>query len=373
MKNLEWYLDDGGSGAVCAPSRAERAGRQRVGAPLPTPEALRGRLPATPVVRANVDSGRRQLQAILERRDPRRMVIVGPCSIHDPDAARDYARRLAGLARRVRDVFCVVMRVYFEKPRTTVGWKGLINDPRLDGSHRIEEGLATARQLLLDVNTLGLPAAIEALDLVTPHYLGDLVSWAAIGARTTESQVHREMASGLPMPVGFKNGTDGGLEVAVHALQSSRRAHAFIGIDQRGGPAVLHTEGNPHGHVVLRGGNDGPNHDAASVAAAEAALVARDLPANLVVDCSHANCAKQHALQVAVLDDVVEQIGAGNRSIRGVMIESFIEAGNQPLGADPASLRYGCSITDPCLGWDATEAALVQARERLLAHSRRAG
>lgn len=373
MKNLALYLDDGGSGAVCVPSRPERAGRQRVGAPLPTPEALRGRLPATPVVRANVDSGRRQLQAILERRDPRWMVIVGPCSIHDPDAARDYARRLAGLARRVRDVFCVVMRVYFEKPRTTVGWKGLINDPRLDGSHRIEEGLATARQLLLDVNTLGLPAAIEALDLVTPHYLGDLVSWAAIGARTTESQVHREMASGLPMPVGFKNGTDGGLEVAVHALQSSRRAHAFIGIDERGAPAVLYTEGNPHGHVVLRGGNGGPNYDAASVAAAEAALGARDLPANLVVDCSHANCAKQHARQVAVLDDVVEQIGAGNRSIRGVMIESFIEAGNQPLGGDPAALRYGCSITDPCLGWEATEAALLQARERLLAHSRRAG
>ncbi|WP_323118076.1 3-deoxy-7-phosphoheptulonate synthase [Burkholderia alba] len=373
MKNISSYLDEGGSGAVCAPEPPACAERLRVGMRLPAPAAIRARYPLIPAAQSTVASGRRQLEAILEQRDARWMVVVGPCSIHDPHAALDYARRLARLARQVRDVFCVVMRVYFEKPRTTVGWKGLINDPYLDGSHRMDEGLETARRLLLDINALGLPAAIEALDLITPHYLGDLVSWAAIGARTTESQVHREMASGLPVPVGFKNGTDGSLDVAVHAMLSSMREHAFIGVDGQGAPAVLHTGGNPHAHLVLRGGSKGPNYDAASVAAAEQALRARQLPANIVVDCSHANCAKQHARQAVVLDEIVEQIRAGNRSIRGVMLESFLEEGAQPLAANRDALRYGCSVTDPCLGWDATEAALLRAREKLLIHLKRAG
>ncbi|AOJ08507.1 3-deoxy-7-phosphoheptulonate synthase [Burkholderia mayonis] len=362
MKNITLYPNGGVAG-----SRASVA-RQRVGMRLPTPAALRRRYPLSATIQTTVDAGRRQVQAILEQRDPRWLAIVGPCSIHDPQAALDYALHLARLADAVRDAFCVVMRVYFEKPRTTVGWKGLINDPRLDGSHRIDEGLATARRLLCEVNALGLPAAIEALDLITPHYLGDLVSWAAIGARTTESQVHREMASGLPMPVGFKNGTDGGVEIAIHAMQSSMRPHAFIGLHDEGYPVVLHTDGNPYAHLVLRGGRDGPNYDAASVATAEHALRANRLPTNVVIDCSHANCDKQHARQVAVLDDVVDQICAGNRSIRGVMLESFLEEGRQSLDDGADALRYGCSITDPCLGWDATEAALVAAHARLAAH-----
>ncbi|SMG02702.1 3-deoxy-7-phosphoheptulonate synthase [Burkholderia singularis] len=362
MKNIILYSNGGAAGEPA------RGARQRVRMPLPAPAALRRRYPLTAAMRSSVDAGRRQLQAILERRDPRWIAIVGPCSIHDPQAALDYALRLARLAPAVRDVFCIVMRVYFEKPRTTLGWKGLINDPRLDGSHRIDEGIATARRLLTEVSALGLPAAVEALDLVTPHYLSDLVSWTAIGARTAESQVHREMASGLPMPVGFKNGTDGGVDVAVHAMLSSMQAHTFIGLHDEGYPAVLDTDGNPHAHLVLRGGRDGPNYGAASVAAAERALCANALPQNIIVDCSHANCGKHAARQVTVLDDVVEQICAGNRSIRGVMLESFIEEGRQSLDDGPAALRYGCSITDPCLGWQATEAALMSAHARLAAH-----
>lgn len=267
------------------------------------------------------------------------------------------------LARAVRDALFVVMRVYFEKPRTTIGWKGLINDPRLDGSHRVEEGLRTARRLLCDINALGLPVATEMLDVTTPHYLSDLVSWAAIGARTTESQVHREMASGLAMPVGFKNGTDGQIDVAAHAILSSMRGHTFIGIDGAGFPALLHSAGNPHTHLVLRGGRHGPNYDAASVAAAVETLHAQRLTPNLLIDCSHANCGKQPMRQLAVLDDVVEQIRAGNEAIRGVMLESFIKEGAQPTD-EP--LRYGCSITDPCIGWDVTEDALLCARRLLI-------
>ncbi|WP_071767369.1 3-deoxy-7-phosphoheptulonate synthase [Burkholderia ubonensis] len=367
MKQISAEIEQGAAGAFAEPPRDERL---CVGMRLPAPDALRRDLPASVAARATVAAGRRQLRAILERRDARRIVVVGPCSIHDPQAALDYARRLARLAQAVRDAFCVVMRVYFEKPRTTVGWKGLINDPGLDGSHRVLDGLHAARRLLADINALGLPAAIEALDVVTPHYLCDLVSWAAIGARTTESQVHRELASGLAMPVGFKNGTDGQVDVAAHAMLASMRPHTFIGIDGAGGPALLHSDGNPHAHLVLRGGRHGPNYDAASVAAAVETLRVQRLPANVLIDCSHANCGKQADRQLAVLDDVVEQMCAGSDAIRGVMLESFLEAGAQPLGGP---LRYGCSITDPCLGWDATEDALLRARSRWLARDGRAG
>jgi 3-deoxy-7-phosphoheptulonate synthase len=364
MKHLTVLTGQGAAGAFAQPRQDERL---RVGARLPSPDALRHDVPASFAALATVDAGRSQLRAILERRDARRIVVVGPCSIHDPDAALDYARRLAGLAHAVRDAFCVVMRVYFEKPRTTVGWKGLINDPGLDGSHRVEDGLRTARRLLADINAIGLPAATEVLDVTTPHYLGDLVSWVAVGARTTESQIHREMASGLPMPVGFKNGTDGQVDVAAHAMLAGMRPHTFIGIDGAGHPALLHSAGNPHAHLVLRGGRHGPNYDAAAVAAAADALRASRVPANLLIDCSHANCGKQAMRQLAVLDDVVEQMRAGTDAIRGVMLESFIEAGAQPLGG---ALRYGCSVTDPCIGWEATEDALLHARRRLLERAR---
>jgi len=363
MKHLTASTEHGAAGTFAQPRHDERL---RVGAPLPSPETLRRDMPASFAARATVDAGRAQLRAILERRDARRIVVVGPCSVHDPGAALDYARRLAALAHEVRDTFCVVMRVYFEKPRTTVGWKGLINDPGLDGSHRIEDGLRIARQLLADINAIGLPAATEALDVMTPHYLGDLVSWVAVGARTTESQIHREMASGLPMPVGFKNGTDGQIDVAAHAMLASMRPHTFIGIDGAGRPALLHSAGNPHAHLVLRGGRHGPNYDAVSVAAAADALRASRLPANVLIDCSHANCGKQAMRQLAVLDDVVEQMRAGDDAIRGVMLESFIETGAQPLGG---ALRYGCSVTDPCIGWEATADALLHARNRLLARA----
>ncbi|MGS0892114.1 3-deoxy-7-phosphoheptulonate synthase [Burkholderia stagnalis] len=363
MKQIPAYAEQGAAGAFAPPCHEERL---RVGARLPTPDALRRAMPASYAARAAVDAGRAQVRAILERRDARRIVVVGPCSIHDPVAALDYARRLAGLAHAVRDALCVVMRVYFEKPRTTVGWKGLINDPGLDGSHRVDEGLRTARRLLVDINALGLPVATEVLDVATPHYLSDLVSWAAIGARTTESQVHRELASGLAMPVGFKNGTDGQIDIAAHAMQASVRPHTFIGVDGAGCPALLHSAGNPHAHLVLRGGRHGPNYDAASVAAAVHTLRAQRLTPNLLIDCSHANCGKQAQRQLAVLDDVVAQMRAGNEAIRGVMLESFIEAGAQPPGG---ALRYGCSITDPCIGWEATEDALLRAR-RLLTDDR---
>ncbi|MBZ5793718.1 3-deoxy-7-phosphoheptulonate synthase [Burkholderia contaminans] len=359
MKHIPACAEHGTAGAFALPHSDERL---RVGVRLPVPDALRHAVPASYAAQATVDAGRAQVRAILERRDARRIVVVGPCSIHDPAAALDYARRLAGLAHAVRDTLCVVMRVYFEKPRTTVGWKGLINDPGLDGSHRVAEGLHTARRLLVDINALGLPVATEVLDVATPHFLSDLVSWAAIGARTTESQIHREMASGLALPVGFKNGTDGQVDIAANAMLASMRPHTFIGIDGAGCPALLHSAGNPHAHLVLRGGRHGPNYDAASVAAAVETLRAQRLTPNLLIDCSHANCGKQAMRQLAVLDDVVGQIGAGNEAIRGVMLESFIEDGAQPLGD---TLRYGCSITDPCIGWEATVDALVRAHRRL--------
>ncbi|MEE4299584.1 MAG: 3-deoxy-7-phosphoheptulonate synthase [Pseudomonadales bacterium] len=332
---------------------------------LTTPEALKRELPMTQAAHDAVAAGRDAVRAILERRDPRLLVVVGPCSIHDVDAAHDYARRLKALAEEVGDALLLVMRVYFEKPRTTVGWKGLINDPHLDDSFRIEEGLHIARRLLLDLSELGLPLATEALDPITPQYLQDLISWSAIGARTTESQTHREMASGLSCAVGFKNGTDGGLGVAINALQSTMNPHRFLGISPSGQVAVFHTRGNVHGHVVLRGGSNGPNYDAASIAACEAALEKAGLPLNLMIDCSHANSSKDPARQPLVLDDMVRQIEAGNRSIIGAMIESNIGFGNQSLSVGKENLVYGVSVTDGCIDWETTEACLRDAAERL--------
>ncbi len=333
---------------------------------MPSPAEVRAALPLDTLTALNVASGRRAIRAILERRDRRLLVVVGPCSIHDPVAALDYARRLAGLAREVAATICVVMRVYFEKPRTSTGWKGLINDPRMDDSFDIAEGMHTARRLLLDIGALGLPAAVEALDPVSPHYLNDLIGWAAIGARTTESQTHRELASGLPVPVGFKNGTDGGVAGAVNAMRAAARPHAYLGIDAHGRAAVVRTDGNPHAHLVLRGGGAGPNYDAASVALAARALRQAGLAENIVIDCSHGNSGKDHQRQVPVFENVLAQVCGGDGGIVGAMIESFIEGGQQPM-ARRGQLRYGCSVTDPCVDWPTTEAMLRAAHARLLA------
>jgi 3-deoxy-7-phosphoheptulonate synthase len=330
---------------------------------LLSPEALRDELPITERAARAVLEGRRTIERILERADPRLFVVVGPCSIHDPAAALDYGRRLAALAAELADTLVLVMRVYFEKPRTTVGWKGLINDPDLDDSFRIEKGLRIARRLLLDLNELGLPCATEALDPITPQYLSDLVAWSAIGARTTESQTHREMASGLSMPVGIKNGTDGNRAIAVNALQSVSRPHAFLGIDPAGRCAVTYTRGNRHAHIVLRGGA-APNYDSVSVALTEEELTRGGLAPNIVVDCSHGNSGKDPARQPLVFADCVHQILEGNRSIIGMMLESNIEGGSQPLAAREA-MRYGVSITDACIDWTTTERTLRAGRDKL--------
>ena len=289
-------------------------------------------------VKRTVADSRSVIQDILERRDPRLFVVVGPCSIHDTDAAMDYARRLQGLAEELSDTLYIVMRVYFEKPRTTVGWKGLINDPYLDDSFKIEEGLHIGRKLLIDILELGLPTSTEALDPISPQYLQDLISWSAIGARTTESQTHREMASGLSSAVGFKNGTDGGLTVATNALQSVAKPHRFLGINRQGQVSVFTTKGNPYGHIVLRGGSSGPNYDSVHITLCEKALAKAGVPVNIVVDCSHANSNKQPELQPLVVDNVANQILEGNRSIVGLMIESNLKAGNQPIPDNLAEL-----------------------------------
>ncbi|WP_374351956.1 3-deoxy-7-phosphoheptulonate synthase [Chitinimonas sp.] len=325
---------------------------------MPSPAALLASLPASDAALRTVQQGRSHIRRILAGADPRLLVIVGPCSIHDPVAALDYAQRLRQLAEELHERLYLVMRVYFEKPRTRLGWKGLINDPGLDGSYRIAEGMHSARRLLLAINELGLPAASEALDPLSPPYLADLISWMAIGARTTESQTHREMASNLPMPVGFKNGTDGSIDIATHAIEAAARAHAFLGPDTAGRISIVRSPGNADGHLVLRGGAGGPNYDAASVAQALAALQAAQLPRRLIIDCAHANAGKRAEQQALVLADIAQQRRAGNRAIVGVMLESFVHGGNQPLPADTRTLRYGVSITDPCLSWEATEAAL---------------
>ncbi|MEW6269468.1 MAG: 3-deoxy-7-phosphoheptulonate synthase [Thermodesulfobacteriota bacterium] len=326
--------------------------------PLVAPRALKAELPATEGSARTVTAGRAAIEAILDGRDPRMLAIVGPCSIHDPEAALDYARRLARVREDVAARAEVVMRVYFEKPRTTIGWKGLINDPHLDGSYDVEAGLRLARRLLLETAALGLPAATEFLDPIVPQYLADLVSWAAVGARTTESQTHREMASGLSMPVGFKNGTDGSLDVALDAMQAAGTPHSFLGIDEAGVTSVVRTSGNPYGHLVLRGGRARSNWDPASIAQAQDQLAARGLRRALLVDCSHANSGKVPARQEDVFRSVVEQRRGGTRGLIGVMLESNLEEGSQPFPRPRAALRYGVSITDACLGWADTERLL---------------
>jgi 3-deoxy-7-phosphoheptulonate synthase len=332
---------------------------------MPSPEEIHARLPISERASDTVYEGREALKRILDRTDPRLFIIVGPCSIHDPVAGYDYAARLSALAESVRDTLCLVMRVYFEKPRTSTGWKGFINDPYMDDSFRIEEGIEKARAFLLKVAELGLPTATEALDPITPQYLGDLVAWTAIGARTSESQTHREMASGLSTPVGFKNGTDGDIQVAINAIQSAARPHSFLGLSFQGRSAIVRTRGNPYSHMVLRGGGGRPNYDTVSISITERALAKGGLPRNIVVDCSHANSYKDVELQPLVMSDCVHQIREGNRSIVGLMIESNLETGNQAIPDDLAKLKYGCSVTDPCVDWPTTEAMIRKARENL--------
>ena len=333
---------------------------------MPTPVELHAKLPLTDRAFTTVMQGRETLRNILDRKDHRLFVVVGPCSIHDPEAGLDYARRLKTLQAEVADTMVLVMRVYFEKPRTTTGWKGYINDPFMDDSFRVDEGMERARRFLLDVCELGLPTATEALDPISPQYLGDLIAWTAIGARTTESQTHREMSSGLSTPVGFKNGTDGDVSIAVNAVLSSANPHAFLGINDQGTVSIVRTSGNAYGHVVLRGGGGRPNYDSVSVAIAEQALKKAGLPANLVVDCSHANSYKKPELQPLVMSDVIQQIRHGNQSLVGVMIESNIVSGSQPIPEDLSQLKYGCSVTDGCIGWEETEAMLRSAHAELL-------
>jgi 3-deoxy-7-phosphoheptulonate synthase len=332
---------------------------------MPSPAEVHAKLPLTEAAAKTVVEGRRTLEAILDRKDPRVFMVVGPCSIHDPVAGLDYARRLKQLADKVKDTIYIVMRVYFEKPRTSTGWKGYINDPYMDDSFRIEEGIQKGRDFLLKVNELGLPAATEALDPISPQYLGDLIAWTAIGARTSESQTHREMSSGLSTPVGFKNATDGDMDVAINAIISSSSPHSFLGVNSQGTTSIVRTRGNRYGHVVLRGGGGRPNYDTVSITLAENAIAKAKLPRNLVVDCSHANSYKKPELQPLVLRDCVNQIRSGNQSIVGFMIESNIEAGNQSIPADLSQLKYGCSVTDGCIAWDTTEQAILEMHESL--------
>ncbi len=322
---------------------------------MPSPEDLHARLPLSDAAGNAVTQGREALRNILDRKDPRLFVVVGPCSIHDPVAGLDYARRLKALQEEVGDTLLLVMRVYFEKPRTTTGWKGYINDPDMDDSFHVDQGMEKARKFLLDVCELGLPAGTEALDPISPQFLGDLIAWTAIGARTTESQTHREMSSGLSTPVGFKNGTDGDIGIAINAILSASHPHSFLGINGQGRVAIVRTSGNPHGHVVLRGGDGRPNYDTVSVAMAEQALAKAKLPANIVVDCSHANSYKNPELQPLVMADVVNQVRLGSKSLVGVMIESNIVGGKQAIPEDLSQLKYGCSVTDGCVDWGTTE------------------
>jgi 3-deoxy-7-phosphoheptulonate synthase len=330
---------------------------------LVTPRALKAELPLSEASNRTVVESRARIQKILQQQDSRLLVVIGPCSIHDVKGALEYGTRLNTLRKELADRMEIVMRVYFEKPRTTIGWKGLINDPHLDGSADIETGLKQARQLLLELTGMGLPAATEFLDPIIPQYIDDLVTWAAIGARTTESQTHREMASGLSMPVGFKNGTDGSLQIALDAMVSARTPHSFLGIDQDGVTSIIRTTGNPAGHLVLRGGRLQTNYDAQSLQEAEGKLVQSGLPPVLMVDCSHANSGKQHARQEEVWMSVLKQRVAGTRSLIGLMVESYLEEGNQPFPKVPSELRYGVSITDACVGWKATERMLRWAGE----------
>jgi 3-deoxy-7-phosphoheptulonate synthase len=342
--------------------------------PLPPPEHLIRFFPIRGTqVESLVSDTRRGIRQIMQGQDDRLLVIMGPCSIHDPTAALEYARKLRQQRHKYAETLEIVMRVYFEKPRTTVGWKGLINDPYLDESFRIDEGLRIARQLLLEINKLGLPAGSEFLDVISPQYLGDLIAWGAIGARTTESQVHRELASGISAPIGFKNGTDGNIKIATDAIQAASRAHHFLSVHKNGQVAIVETRGNRDCHVILRGGKT-PNYQAAHVEAACKDLEAAKLPTSLMVDCSHANSSKQFAKQLDVAKDIAEQLASGSRRIFGVMVESHLNAGAQsftPGKDDPTQLAYGKSITDACLGWDDSEGALQLLSEAVLARRRR--
>lgn len=326
--------------------------------PLLSPSKLKDRVPATASSNRLVVESRETIKKILSREDPRMLVVVGPCSIHDPKGALEYASRLAELRRELQGRLFILMRVYFEKPRTTVGWKGLINDPHLDGSYDLEGGIRIARELLLQIAEMGIPAATEFLDPIMPQYTSDLVSWAAIGARTTESQTHRELASGLSMPIGFKNGTDGGLQVAMDAMHAARHPHYFLGIDQNGLTCVVKTKGNPWGHMVLRGGRVGTNYDPESIRKAVDDLIQARLSPTIMVDCSHANSGKKPAKQEEVWKSVIEQRKAGNKSLTGLMVESYLKDGAQPFPQSVEKLVYGVSITDPCLNWESTAAMI---------------
>ena len=332
---------------------------------LASPEQVKRDLPLDTAAEEFVYRSRHAVRRILDREDPRLFVVVGPCSIHDPVAARDYANRLKALAARVERTMLLVMRVYFEKPRTTVGWKGLINDPDMDDSFHIEKGIRIARELLLYLADLGVPAATEALDPIMPQYLSELITWTAIGARTTESQTHRELASGLSSPVGFKNGTDGSLTVAINALQSVRHPHHFLGMTQKGQTAVYRTRGNKYAHIVLRGGGSRTNYDSVSLALCERELEKAGLPTNIVVDCSHGNSNKDPGLQPLVAENLANQILEGNRSLVGFMLESHLHWGSQPLVSDRSQLQYGVSVTDACIDWSTTEGLLESLDERL--------
>lgn len=330
---------------------------------LVTPQELAQRYPVTPEMAEHVTGARRRIEKILNGEDNRLLVVIGPCSIHDLSAAVEYAGRLKPLREKYQSQLEIVMRTYFEKPRTVVGWKGLISDPDLNGSYRVNHGIELARRLLVQINALGVPTATEFLDMVTGQYIADLISWGAIGARTTESQIHREMASALSCPVGFKNGTDGNTRIAVDAIRASRASHMFLSPDKHGRMTIYQTSGNPYGHIIMRGGKQ-PNYHETDIAAACATLREFNLPERLVVDFSHGNCQKQHRRQLEVCEEICRQLRAGSQGIAGVMVESFIEEGAQPVAAGQP-LVYGQSITDPCLGWEESEALLAMLAEAM--------
>ncbi len=332
---------------------------------LITPEQLKSQLPVTEKALASIEGGRTAIQNIIDRKDPRLFVVIGPCSIHDVKAAKEYAERLKALSDKVDDSILLVMRVYFEKPRTTVGWKGLINDPYLNDTFKIEDGLTIARKLLIDLAEMGLPLSTEALDPISPQYLQDLITWSAIGARTTESQTHREMASGLSSAVGFKNGTDGNLTVAINALQSMASPHRFLGINGEGQVSVVETKGSQYGHIVLRGGGGKPNYDSVSIALCEQEIEKAGIASNIMIDCSHANSNKDPSLQPLVMDNACNQIVEGNKSIIGLMVESHLEFGNQGIPENLDDMVYGQSITDGCISWQQTEEAILKMHQKL--------
>ncbi len=333
--------------------------------PLVSPRTLKEELPVTPRITEGVDSARDVVQRILRKEDPRLLVVVGPCSIHDPDAAFEYAERLNEVRLKYQERLFLVMRTYFEKPRTTIGWRGLINDPHLDGSFDMVTGLRRARALMLKITEMGLPVGTEMLDPVTPQYFADLISWAAIGARTTESQTHRALASGLSMPVGFKNSTDGGLQIATDAIVSARHTHSFLGVDEGGQCCVVKTTGNPDAHLILRGGRSGPNYDRSSVEGAAAQMQAAGLDPAILIDCSHANSAYDERQQEVVWENVIRQRTDGDSAVAGMMVESNLMGGKQSISRDLSALRYGVSVTDACVDWETTERMLCYADTQL--------